>query len=104
VTIAARDVRRAKEFYEAVLRVTFSSGHPGMWRTEETKPPLGIQSSERAEPEVQLSYRVDDIRAAVERIQAAGGHAAEPGRRRFGLIAECVDDQGGTFRLWQPAG
>jgi predicted enzyme related to lactoylglutathione lyase len=52
---------------------------------------------------VQLSYRVDDIAAAVERVRAAGGHADEPGRRRFGLFAECIDDQGATFRLWQPA-
>jgi uncharacterized glyoxalase superfamily protein PhnB len=103
VTMAVRDAHRAKEFYEAVLRVPFPSAHPGTWRTEQTSPPLGIRSSEGAEPEVQLSYRVDDIAAAVERVRAAGGHADEPGRRRFGLFAECVDDQGATFRLWQPA-
>jgi uncharacterized glyoxalase superfamily protein PhnB len=104
VTMAARDAERAKEFYQAVLQVPFSAGHPGTWRTEVTRPPLGIRSSEGAEPEVQLSYRVDDIAAAVERVRAAGGQAAEPGRRLFGLSAECVDDQGATFRLWQPAG
>ena len=101
--MVARDAHRAKEFYEAVLQVPFSSGHPGAWRTDETRPPLGILSSQGAEPEVQLSYRVDDIAAAVERVRAAGGHADEPGRRPFGLFAECVDDQGATFRLWQPA-
>jgi uncharacterized glyoxalase superfamily protein PhnB len=103
VTMAVRDAHRAKEFYEAVLRVPFPPAHPGTWRTEQTRPPLGIRSSEGAAPEVQLSYRVDDIAAAVERVRAAGGHADEPGRRRFGLFAECVDDQGATFRLWQPA-
>jgi len=36
--------------------------------------------------------------------RAAGGHANEPLRRPFGLLAECTDDQGTTFRLWQPAG
>jgi hypothetical protein len=36
-------------------------------------------------------------------VRAAGGHADEPVRRPFGLLAECVDDQGGTFRRWQPA-
>jgi hypothetical protein len=75
--------------------VPFSSGHPGAWRTDETRPPLGIWSSEGAEPEVQLSYRVDDIAATVERVRAAGGHADEPERKPYGLIAECVDDQGG---------
>jgi uncharacterized glyoxalase superfamily protein PhnB len=103
VTMVARDAHRAKEFYESVLRVAFSSGHPDAWRTDETRPPLGIWSSEGAEPEVQLSYRVDDIAAAVERVRSAGGHAYEPERKPYGLLAECVDDQGATFRLWQPA-
>jgi uncharacterized glyoxalase superfamily protein PhnB len=103
VTMASRDSQRAKEFYEAVLQVPFSPGHPGAWRTDQTSPPLGIRSSRGAEPEVQLSYRVDDIAAAVERVRAAGGRADEPGRQPYGLLAECVDDQGATFRLWQPA-
>jgi uncharacterized glyoxalase superfamily protein PhnB len=104
VTMVARDAHRAKEFYEAVLQVPFFSGHPGAWRTEETGPPLSILPSEGAEPGVQLSYRVDDIAAAVERVRAARGHAGQPVRRPFGLLAECVDDQGATFHLWQPAG
>ena len=99
----ARDAYRAKEFYEAVLQVPFSAGHGGAWRTEETRPPLGIWPSEGTEPDVQLSYRVDDIAAAVERVRAAGGHADEPERKPDGLLAECADDQGATFRLWQPA-
>jgi uncharacterized glyoxalase superfamily protein PhnB len=102
VTMVARDAHRAKEFYEAVLQVPFSSRHPGTWRTGETSPPLGIWPSEGAEPEVQLSYRVDDIAATVERVRAAGGRADEPERKPYGLLADCVDDQGATFRLWQP--
>jgi uncharacterized glyoxalase superfamily protein PhnB/catechol 2,3-dioxygenase-like lactoylglutathione lyase family enzyme len=103
VTMMARDSQRAMRFYEAVLQVPFSEGHPGAWRTSETMPPLGIRSSRGAEPEVQLSYRVDDIAAAVERVRAAGGRADEPARQPYGLLSECVDDQGTTFRLWQPS-
>jgi uncharacterized glyoxalase superfamily protein PhnB len=104
VTMVARDALAAKTFYEAVLQVPFSSGHPGAWRTDQTRPPLGILPlRDAAGPEVQLSYRVDDIAAAVERVRAAGGRADEPGRRQYGLTAECADDQGATFRLWQPA-
>jgi predicted enzyme related to lactoylglutathione lyase len=103
VTMVAPDAYRAKEFYQAVLQVPFSSGHPGGWRTDQTRPPLGILSSQGPEPGVQLSYRVDDITAAVERVRAAGGHANEPARQPYGLLAACVDDQGTTFRLWQPA-
>jgi uncharacterized glyoxalase superfamily protein PhnB len=103
VAMMAPDAHRAKEFYEAVLQVPFSPGHPGAWRTDQTRPPLSILSGQGTEPEVQLSYRVDDIAAAVQRVRTAGGRADEPVRRRFGLSAECADDQGGTFRLWQPA-
>ena len=103
VAMMAPDAHRAKEFYEAVLQVPFSPGHPGAWRTDQTRPPLSILSGQDTEPEVQLSYRVDDIAAAVERVRAAGGRADEPVRRLFGLLAECADDQGATFRLWQPA-
>ena len=102
VTMLARDAQRAMEFYQAVLQVPFSSGHPGAWRTDQTRPPLSILPARDAEPEVQPSYRVDDITAAVERVRAAGGRADEPDRRPYGLLAECVDDQGATFRLWQP--
>ena len=92
-----------RDSYEAVLLVPFSSGHAETWRTDQTRPPLAILSSRGAEPGVQLSYRVDDIAAAVERVRAAGGHADQPERKPYGLLAECVDDQGAAFRLWQPA-
>jgi uncharacterized glyoxalase superfamily protein PhnB len=104
VMMVTRDADEARAFYEAVLQVPFSTAHPGTWRTAETSPPLGIRSSDSAQPEVQLSYRVDDIAAAAERVRAAGGRASEPERRLFGLSSECVDNQGHTFRLWQPAG
>lgn len=104
VTMLALDVRRAKNFYEAVLQVPFSAGHPSAWRTDVTRPPLVILSLEGAESGVQLSYCVDDIAAAVERVRAAGGRADEPEHKPYGLLAECLDDQGMTFRLWQPTG
>jgi uncharacterized glyoxalase superfamily protein PhnB len=103
VTLTAPDAQRAKSFYEAVLQVPFAPAHPGTWRTDQIAPPLGIRPSGDATPEVQLSFRVDDIAAAVERVRAAGGVAADPERRQFGLSAECTDNQGLTFRLWQPA-
>jgi uncharacterized glyoxalase superfamily protein PhnB len=103
VMMAMPDAQLAKEFYEAVLEVPFAAAHPGTWRAGHTSPPLALRSSQDAEPEVRLSYRVDDIAAAVERVRAAGGRAGEPERRLFGLLAECVDNQGLAFHLWQPA-
>lgn len=104
VTMTVRDAHQAKVFYEAVLQVPFSAGHPGAWRADETRPPLGLLSARGEDPHVRLSYRVDDIAAATERVRLAGGRAGEPERKPYGLLAECADDQGTAFRLWQPAG
>jgi uncharacterized glyoxalase superfamily protein PhnB len=104
VTMNARDADRARQFYEHVLQIPFSPAHPGTWRAHQASPPLGIRPSGDAEPQVQLTYRVDDIAAAVERVGAAGGRADEPRRRPFGLHAECTDDQGTIFHLVQPGG
>jgi uncharacterized glyoxalase superfamily protein PhnB len=104
VAMRVPDVDRAKEFYAAVLQVAFSRAHRGLWRTEATTPPIGIWPAGDAAPGVQLTYRVDDIVAAVERVRAAGGQADAPARLAFGLSASCVDDQGAVFRLWQPVG
>jgi uncharacterized glyoxalase superfamily protein PhnB len=103
VTMTTPDARRAKEFYEAVLKVPFAEAHAGAWNTTEVTPPMGIMASHGATPEVALSYRVDDIAAAVERVRLAGGEAGDPRRLPFGLLSECADDQGASFRLWQPA-
>jgi uncharacterized glyoxalase superfamily protein PhnB len=103
VTMVTPDADRARDFYAAVLQVPFSSTHPGAWRSEETTPPLSVFPARGAQAGVELSYRVDDIAAAITRVREAGGQAEEPVRRLFGLLAACVDDQGLTFRLWQPA-
>jgi uncharacterized glyoxalase superfamily protein PhnB len=103
VTMLVPDADRAKEFYEAVLAVPFAAGHPGAWRSDAIKPPVGIISAkDGADPQTQLSFRVDDLTAATERVRAAGGQANEPNRMPYGLLAQCLDDQGATFRLWQP--
>jgi uncharacterized glyoxalase superfamily protein PhnB len=103
VTMRVPDADRAKDFYEAVLRVPFAAGHPGAWRSDAVRPPVGIISArDDDDPQVQVSFRVDDVTATIERILAAGGHADEPRHMPYGLLAQCVDDQGATFHLWQP--
>ena len=103
ISMLVADDQRAKAFYEAVLGVRFEPGSlPNAWGTEDINPQLGMWSEEGREPEVQLCYRVDDIEAAVVRVRAAGGVAAEVDRRPYGLMVECTDDQGANFQLWQP--
>ncbi|HEX6355049.1 VOC family protein [Actinophytocola sp.] len=103
VTMVTADAVRAKDFYETVLEVPFTPGtSPGAWGAEDINPPFGMWSPQDETPEVQLCFRVDDITAAVERVRVAGGTAEEISHRPYGLLVECVDDQGAHFQLWQP--
>ncbi|CAN5710309.1 VOC family protein [soil metagenome] len=103
VTIGVPDTQRAKDFYAAVLGWRFSAGSvEDGWQAEGPTPPVGMWGGADA-PEVQLCYRVADITAAVARVRAQGGEAAEPERKPYGQLAECTDDQGIRFQLWEPA-
>jgi predicted enzyme related to lactoylglutathione lyase len=50
-------------------------------------------------PTAYLSFVVDDVDTAVERVRAAGGTGTDPSDRPYGRTAECVDDQGMEFAL-----
>lgn len=103
VTMVTPDAVRAKDFYEAVLAVPFEPGStPGAWGAVDTNPMFGMWSPEEGPTEVQLCFRVDDMDAALERVRTAGGTAGPAERKPYGLLAECVDDQGAGFQLWQP--
>jgi uncharacterized glyoxalase superfamily protein PhnB len=102
VTMVTPDTERARDFYQAVLQVPFEPGAtPGAWGTD-TNPQFGMWSPPGQEPQVQLCFRVEDIEAAVARVRAAGGQAGTIENRPYGLLAECDDDQGVHFQLWQP--
>lgn len=102
VTMVTADTERARDFYQAVLQVPFEpGGTPGAWGAD-TDPHFGMWSPPEQEPQVQLCFQVDDVAAAVERVRAAGGQAAEVESKPYGLLVECDDDQGVRFQLWQP--
>jgi predicted enzyme related to lactoylglutathione lyase len=103
VTLAVPDGPRAGAFYGAVLgwRVTPTSTS-GDWGTDRTQPMVGLTGAGGGAAEVRLCYRVGDLDAALRRVRDNGGQAAQPQRMPYGLLAECVDDQGIRFELWQP--
>ena len=95
ITVRVPDVERAKRFYGAVLGWTY--------RPEEVRrPPLVSIWGEVERPSVDLLYRVDDLDAALGRVRAQGGRADEPTREHWGRVANCFDDQGANFQLWEP--
>ena len=95
------DPDRAAAFYAAVLGWEYEPGHAAGGRNVTGRSlPLGIGAGE---PGWHLSYAVDDVAAAVERVRAAGGTASEPEDRAYGTAADCTDDRGTAFAL-HPAG
>jgi predicted enzyme related to lactoylglutathione lyase len=90
------DIERATAFYTSVLglRMTGDARH----RQVEIDPPMGLWG-EVADSTLFLCHAVDDVHAAVTRVRAAGGQAAEPVQEPYGLLAECTDNQGMEFAL-----
>lgn len=96
ITMCTPDPDRALAFYGAVLGWELTSGEP------DVLPMMGFGPADR--PLVELCYRVADIRAALAAVRSAGGTAGEIQDKPYGLLAECVDDQGQLFHLWQTPG
>jgi predicted enzyme related to lactoylglutathione lyase len=104
VTMVVADDERAKAFYGAVFGWEWEAGSvPNAWGpVGHAGEEFGIWGDRSQRPEVQLCYRVDDIEAALTRVRASGGQAGAMERKPYGLMADCVDDLGAHFQLWQP--
>jgi uncharacterized protein len=101
ITFEVVDSRRTRDFYGAVLGWRFAPGRiADGWQVEGTTPMAGL-SGGHAEATTVPMWRVADLHAAVGRVRAAGGTAAEPRQEPYGLTADCADDQGTRFYLGQ---
>lgn len=105
-TFQVPDDNAAKDFYGAVLGWQFTPGNvEGGWGVEGHGLTGGLWGGPGRQVGWKLMYAVDDLASALGRVRAHGGTAAEPERQPYGLSAECVDNQGIEFWLWeQPAG
>jgi predicted enzyme related to lactoylglutathione lyase len=83
------DLDRARAFYTSALGWQIESGR----QVAGVTPPMGILG-DAPDGTLFLCHAVDDVDAALARITAAGGQAGEPVEERFGLVAECTDNQG----------
>lgn len=90
------DTRRTAAFFSLVLG----------WELEPddsiagSVPNQAVRASD-GEPTLFLCLSVADAGEAVRRVRAAGGSAAAPEERPYGIVADCVDDQGMPFAVWQ---
>jgi predicted enzyme related to lactoylglutathione lyase len=99
VSLWVPDAGRAAEFYPPVVGWDVSTD-AGRHRVMAASPHVGM-FARPGRPDLFCCYAVDDVRAAAQRVRDAGGQAAEPTREPHGYVADCVDDQGTEFALWQ---
>ncbi len=104
VSLWVPDIERAANFFATVLewryvpasspngrRVEGRDVHHGLWGGEERATLF-------------CCFAVADVASAIERVHMAGGDASEPHPEPFGIVAECVDDQGVRFAVFEPPG
>ncbi|HVM63516.1 MAG TPA: VOC family protein [Acidimicrobiales bacterium] len=96
-SLHVRDVARAAAFFGSVLGWELEpDGTVGALAPHHALRPSG------GEPTLFLCIAVDDVAATVDRVRAAGGRASAPDERPYGIVADCTDDQGMPFAVWQP--
>ena len=118
VSLWVPDVQKAADFFSAALgwAVNPGSSEAGLVGGD-VLPNHGIFSSsaaaeylsqaglrlpsEFAQNRLFLCFAVADIGAAVDRVRAAGGQAEAPKVQPHGTVANCVDDQGMPFAMYQ---
>jgi predicted enzyme related to lactoylglutathione lyase len=101
VSLLVPDLERSRTFFAAVLGWSSPPGLSGGIQVTGTTPMIGLSTAGDRTPGAVLSYRVDDIEAAVSRVRDAGGTATDPVDRQYALEADCTDDQGIPFYLHQ---
>jgi uncharacterized protein len=104
VTLALPDAAKGRRFYRRVLGWTFGTGAVETEGNQvaEVVPQVGLwPGSARGggiHPGAILSWRVDDLATAVDRVRRAGGSATDPEQLPYGLQSDCTDGNG--LRFW----
>lgn len=105
LTLATEDLARARAFFGAVFDWEVEAGsQEGGGHVANTRFPFGfMEGATPSSGPVRLYLRVDDIDAYAARVEAAGGRVLSRQQYPSGGNAECTDDQGFRFDLFQPA-
>lgn len=103
-TMTAPDTAKATRFFGALFGWQPEEGNlgEGYAHIANTKLPLGfVPGSATDAPE--LYFRVRQLAPYVERVRELGGSVETEQTYESGRNADCRDDQGRRFQLWQPA-
>ena len=104
VTLALPDAAAGRRFYSGVLGWSFGTGAVETQGNQaaDVVPQVGLWPGSAWREGIHagaiLSWRVDDLATAVERVRRAGGTATDPEPLPYGLQSECTDGNG--LRFW----
>ncbi|MFI0409358.1 VOC family protein [Actinomadura sp. 3N508] len=102
--LPGKDAAATAKFWESLFGWKFKEGNfPGYSMIHGSTPMGGNPHGDKSKsPRVYFS--VDDLTAASERVRELGGTADEPVTIPAGRFANCVDDQGVEFSIFEAAG
>jgi predicted enzyme related to lactoylglutathione lyase len=104
VSLWVPDAARAASFFTSVLGWTYgpASGPEGR-QVEGQSLHHGVWTA-ATPPTLFCCFAVTSVEDAIATVRDAGGTASEPQEEPYGRIAECVDDQGVRFAVYEPPG
>jgi predicted enzyme related to lactoylglutathione lyase len=97
-----RDLARATLFFTELFGWQFTAGArgEGYGHIANTHQLMGMNEHDE---DIQLSFRVDDMDAYVQKLESLGGTVLSRRTIPMGELADCEDDQGFRFALHRPA-
>ncbi|MGW4064695.1 VOC family protein [Amycolatopsis sp. NPDC004747] len=103
-TFQVPEASPAKAFYGAVLGWQFTPGSTtDAWGFSGPGLEGGLWAGDR-QVGWKLMYAVDDLASALVRVREQGGQAGEVETHPYGTTADCTDNQGIEFWLWEKPG
>ncbi len=106
ITMRTTDLEQAQAFFGSLFAWEVQPGHlEGGGHIANTRFPMGFFQVEEATESgpIALYFRVDDIEPYAQQVEELGGRVLSRNTYPSGGNAECVDDQGFRFDLFQPA-
>ncbi|WP_372667647.1 VOC family protein [Amycolatopsis kentuckyensis] len=103
-TFQVPEAEPAKSFYGAVLGWEFTPGSVSdAWGFSGPGLEGGLWAGDR-QVGWKLMYAVEDLDAALTRVREQGGRTGEVENHPYGTTADCTDNQGIEFWLWERPG
>lgn len=102
ISIEVPDRAQAVEFYSRLLGWAFDEPFPDYPHAREAGLAVGIRQSPEG-PSIGIAWRVEDVESMTARAVALGADVGAVSTFPAGSGAECTDQDGNTYYLWQPA-